>query len=355
MLTSRLLAPALSIALILFLAFAGLGPRPSSTSAGGPVVLGGDPIVAGNTATSLSTTEGCVSVASGDTFDFDLFVSGVQDLVAWEMYVKFDPPIVRVVEADLWQFLAGNPRSSLTVLSEPLSGGRHFVGAADTNGAPESGSGVLARLKLEATGSGRSSAIVYKFDVDGDGDMDFGPRLTMDGGGAVGDIDGDGVFDGDTHGATITVDGDCDAGTGGPPSGGGPPAGGGGSGGGSNTSVLDRLLAYLNDVDGLFSGDTTGAAGDGSEQDPGGGDGSGSGGVGDAPSSGEGDGGEGGAGPSSSEDGDGPADSDEASSSSSDGDGLSPLVIGAIIAAVLVLAGGAGVLLAMRAGGRAWR
>lgn len=206
----RLHAAALTAFLAAALAATALALQNGNSAAQGPVLLGADTNVAGNTATTLGAADGCIEVSSGDTFDMDISVSDVSDLVGWELYLRFDPPIVDVIQADLWQFLASNPRSSLTVQSIPLSGGRHFLGAADMRGAPESGSGVLARVTLEASGAGVSSAEIFSSDFDGDGDMDFGPRLTAAGGIPVGDTTGDGVFDGHIQHAIIAVDDRCE-------------------------------------------------------------------------------------------------------------------------------------------------
>jgi hypothetical protein len=173
------------------------------------VELGADTNASGNTATSLGPHENCTSVATGETFPLDLYVSDVVDLVHWELYVKFEPSILEITDADPRMFLADNPRSSLTVQSIPLSGGRYFLGAVDTRGAPESGSGVLARLSVTAKAAGFSQLDIPSVDANHDGRIDLGPRLTGAGGVAVGDVTGDGVFDGPTFHALIAVDRSC--------------------------------------------------------------------------------------------------------------------------------------------------
>lgn len=181
----------------------------SEGGAAGPIELGADTDTSGNSAGSLSTTQGCISVHEGDKFKFDIFVADVQLLKAWEMYFRFDPDVLKVEDADLWQFLGSNPYSSLTMLSEPLFGGRYFIGAADINDAPESGSGVLARVNMEATGEGVSPIEIFSEDRNGDGKVDLGPRLTAESGAPLGDVDGDGVFDGPTHHALVAVNTSC--------------------------------------------------------------------------------------------------------------------------------------------------
>ena len=180
-------------------------------TAQGPVELGTDTDPDGNTATSLGARDACVSVHTDDTFEFDIVVSDVHELVAWELYLRFDPSIVEVVDADMDDtFLDSNPGSSLIKKSE-FYVGRHFLGAADRRLLGASGSGILARVTLHAKAPGTSNAEIFYFDFDGDGGDDFGPRLTDSEGTALGDVTGDRVFDGPTYHARIAVDESCDA------------------------------------------------------------------------------------------------------------------------------------------------
>ncbi len=196
-----LLAPLLMLAALLF-------PNGTGT-AQEPVELGADTDPDGNTATFVGTRDDCVSVDAGDTFEFDIFVSHVDNLVAWELYLRFDSSIIEVVDADMHMFLANNPRSKLIKKWVPVSDGQHFLGAADRKLLGVSGSGVLARLTLRAMAPGISAAEFTYRDVDGDGNVDIGPRLTDSGGIAVGDVTGDGVFDGPTYHALIAVGESC--------------------------------------------------------------------------------------------------------------------------------------------------
>jgi hypothetical protein len=180
-------------------------------TAQGPVELGIDTDPAGNTATSLGPRGNCISVNADDTFDVDIFVSDVDDLVAWELYLSFDPSIIELVDANMDMFLASNPRSSLIRKSESVSAGRHFIGAADRNLVGESGSGVLARLTLHAKADGFSHIDIPSIDFDGDTDIDMGPRLTDSEGAAIADVTGDNVFDGPTYHALVAVNESCDA------------------------------------------------------------------------------------------------------------------------------------------------
>ena len=209
---SRLFPAFLSTFLVTMLVLAVLALRPGAGTAQSPVGFGADANPEGNSATALGTTQGCISVNSGDTFDMDIFVRDVESLVAWELYVAVDPAVLEFVDADMYMLLASNARSNLILESVPYSGGQHFLGAADSGrGVPESGSGVLARVTLHAKAGGLSPINVPSIDVDGDGDVDKGPRLTASGGIAVGDVTGDGVFDGPTYHAVIAVDQNCAA------------------------------------------------------------------------------------------------------------------------------------------------
>jgi hypothetical protein len=193
-------------------------------TAQGPVGLGTDTDPGGNTATSLGTRDDCISVEADDTFEFDVIVSDVDDLVAWELYLRFDPSIIEVVDADMDMFLANNPQSSLIRKSDYYVGW-HFLGAADRRLLGESGSGVLARLTLHAKADGFSHIDIPSIDFDGDGDIDKGPRLTNSEGDALGDVTGDHVFDGLTNDALIAVNESCDAAPPTPPGGGTTPPG----------------------------------------------------------------------------------------------------------------------------------
>jgi len=203
-----LVAPVVALLALVF-AVAAAALQTSASMAEGPILLGADANISGNSATSLGTIDGCVSVNTGDTVDLDIFVSDVDELIHWELYLKFDPSNLEVAGADMHMFLDTNSRSSVTTQSIPLSHGQHFLGAADLRDAPESGSGVLARLTLRAKAPGLSDVEFLYEDFDGDGDIDKGPRLTASRGTAIGDSNGDGVFDHHPSGTLIAVDRSC--------------------------------------------------------------------------------------------------------------------------------------------------
>jgi hypothetical protein len=187
----------------------------SETAAQAPVTMGVDTDPTGNTATSLGPIDSCVSVSTGDTFEVDLFITDVADLVAWEAYFEYDMTVVNVVKRNVMMFEAAEPKSRVFDLSEALPDieGHYRMTVADIAEppAPESGSGTLGRLTLKAVGPGVSPANILVIDIDSDGKRDGGPFLTSAAGEPIGDVDGNGVFDGPISNAQIAVDTACPA------------------------------------------------------------------------------------------------------------------------------------------------
>jgi hypothetical protein len=110
-------------------------------------------------------------------------------------------------------FLAANAGSQVFDTSDSLpdQDGSYRVSAVDVAepGAPDSGSGVLARLTLVAVSAGVSPASLPLIDMTGDTRPDFGPTLTDVAGKSIGDTNGDGLFDGPVAEAWIAVDTAC--------------------------------------------------------------------------------------------------------------------------------------------------
>jgi hypothetical protein len=185
------------------------------SSAEEPLAIGVDADPAGNTATSLGPIDPCVSVSEGDTFDVDLFITGVEALRAWEAYFSFDGGIVTVVDLDVNMFQAANEGSNVFNGSQalPVDGDLFRIGAVDigSGAEPNSGSGVLARLTLEAISSGLSPALLPIIDENEDGTIDLGTRLSNAQFEAIGDTSGDPYFDGPITEAQIAVDMPCPA------------------------------------------------------------------------------------------------------------------------------------------------
>jgi len=179
--------------------------------------IGMDANPAESTATSLGPIDTCVSVSTGDTFDVDIFVKDVTDLLAWEVYFTYDSSIVNIVDHDVEMFQAANEGSNVLDLSEALPDldALYLLAAADLADpeAPDSGSGVLARLTLKAVGPGISPARVSPIDFNNDGTMDLEPSLRDVHNAPIGDADNDGLFDGQISAAQIAVDTACAPGT----------------------------------------------------------------------------------------------------------------------------------------------
>ncbi len=175
--------------------------------------IGIDANPAANTATSLGSIDSCVSVSSGQTFDVDIFVADVVDLLAWEVYFIYDRNIISIVDHDVDMFQAANEDSNVFDLSEVLPDldARYGLAAADLAEppAPDSGSGVLTRLTLKAVAPGLSPASLKPIDINDDGTIDLGPFLNNIRGEAIDDLDDDGFFDGEIVDAQIAVDTPC--------------------------------------------------------------------------------------------------------------------------------------------------
>ena len=168
----------------------------------------------GNTAVSLGDSDSCISVDTGDTFTIDLTVGDVTTLSAWEVYFVYDRSIIEIVDREQRMFLAAEEGSRPLNASESLpdKDGLFRVAEADLSTPPkaESGSGVLARFTLLAKSKGRTFAGVPSLDVNGDGSMDFGPRLFGPRGRLIADADGDGLFDRSSQPTQIAVSLACD-------------------------------------------------------------------------------------------------------------------------------------------------
>lgn len=185
----------------------------SETVAQGTVTLGVDADPIGNTATSLGTIEPCISVSINDTFDIDIFITDVTDLLGWEAYFVYDMSVANIIGRNVQMFQAANPGSNVFDASEALpdADGQYRLAAVDIAEplAPDSGSGVLARLTLQAVGAGVSPANLALLDINEDGTADLGPSLTDIQGAHIGDMDGDTLFDGPISSARIAVDTAC--------------------------------------------------------------------------------------------------------------------------------------------------
>lgn len=188
------------------------GSSPAALAQGTPTLaIDVDPT--GNSATLLGPREVCIEVDNGDTFDVDLTVKDVTDLSAWQAYIGFDNTVVNVVDRDVQMFVASGPGANAFDISGSVPHDEdrpYLVGAANIADPPEgiSGSGVLARLTLEAVGDGLTDLTsgLQPTDIE----QPVGPTLTDVNGKQIADSDGDSFFDAPILDAKVAVGQGCD-------------------------------------------------------------------------------------------------------------------------------------------------
>jgi hypothetical protein len=174
----------------------------STTLANPGVTVGVDTDAAGNTATSLGPIQTSRTVACGDTFDIDIYISGVTDLIVWQVNLHYDPAIIRPETRNVRMFLAAASGSDVGDHSwgDPAFGGTYELLAAD-DVAPESGGGVLVRLTIRAVEPGSTTLTLTDLVLYGVGlrqipfDPMLGADITVSGGTCLPDTDGDGWRD----------------------------------------------------------------------------------------------------------------------------------------------------------------
>ena len=161
--------------------------------------MGIDADPTGNEATSLGEIDLCVSVATGETFDVDIFVADVVDLKGWQATFRYEASVLRVAESDVELFLTGEPGRlfNLSDAAPDQDGSFGFAVADMTPGGGYSGSGVLARVTLEAVGTGASFLT-----LDG---IILGDSAVR----RIGHVNGDGSFGGAVGHAQVWVDEPC--------------------------------------------------------------------------------------------------------------------------------------------------
>ena len=156
---AAVLATLVALAFITGLGVALPGSRPARAQAAA-AALGVDVDPANNTASSLAGVQGCVEVAVGDQFPVDIFARDVQKLAAWEVRFAFDHQVVQIINHQYAMFLLSTaPQGSIfPSLFERETDDRYFLAAAEFGGTPDTGSGVLARITMQAVAPGRSPA-----------------------------------------------------------------------------------------------------------------------------------------------------------------------------------------------------
>ena len=186
--------------------------RPSAIPVGN-TSLAVDAVTTGNEATKVGLIDDCASADLNETFQVDVVIKGVTDLLAWELPISFDPKVLRVDDRNVKLFQAANNGSQVFDSSHqtPDDTGTYMASAFDAADppAPDSGDGVLVRLKLTAIGSGTSQLSLAPIDVNGDGVPDRGVLLRSVNSSIIGDTNNDTFFDGPVTSAEIHVGSSC--------------------------------------------------------------------------------------------------------------------------------------------------
>lgn len=207
------LTTALSVAALLILLGLPAGGTPQPSLAQEATSISIDAIPDDVTPASVVTIETCASAQEGDTFDIDLIIENVTDLLAWEITVSYNPDVLEVYDSDTEMFQAANEGSQVLDLSEPTpdDDGQYILQSVDAAdpASPDSGSGILARLTFKAVGTGASMLSMEKVDLNDDGTLDRGPFLRDVAGDVIGDEDGDTLFDGPVNDAEIRIGEPC--------------------------------------------------------------------------------------------------------------------------------------------------
>ncbi len=187
---------------------------PTDSAPAGSTRLAIDVLPAGNKATEIDTIEDCAAADVGDVFLVDIVIENVEDLLAWEIPLRYDPEVLSVTDRDVVVFQDANSGSNVIDLSAatPDTSGRYVLESVDAAdpATDDSGSGVLAHVTMTAIGEGTSPLTMAKLDLDGDGDFDQGAFMRNVDGEIIGDDEGaDTLFDGPTAGAEIRVGSEC--------------------------------------------------------------------------------------------------------------------------------------------------
>jgi hypothetical protein len=175
--------------------------------------VGIDAVTEGNSATELGPINGCVEAATGDEVTVDLYIKDVEDLLAWQMWLQYDPAVLALQDRDVEQFLATADDSNVFDASDqtPDTDGRYLVQASNVTDSSKgiSGSGVLAHITFEAVGPGIAEIDLRAEDIDDNGAIDRGPFLNNVEPTPIGDTNNDTFFDGTLRNGAIAVDADC--------------------------------------------------------------------------------------------------------------------------------------------------
>ncbi len=113
---------------------------------------------ASNTATTVGAIDPCGSTTIGSTFNIDVVIQDVTSISGFQADLLYNPAIVNVTGVDYHFLLASTLVGVVDVGdSVPDSDGTFVLGAVQFPLVPAAGSGVLARVTLQAVGAGASS------------------------------------------------------------------------------------------------------------------------------------------------------------------------------------------------------
>lgn len=162
-------------------------------------------------AIDVGSASGCDEIGEGDEIEVLLRIENVIELGAWEATIVYDRDILEIVSQDNRQFIVEAPGSNVVDASEPLPdyNGRHLLSIGDASASAESGDGVLSIVVFRAVDEGTTLISIPQYDINGDGRTDEGAQISRYGGGFIGDVNGDGFFDGPVSGGIVAVDADC--------------------------------------------------------------------------------------------------------------------------------------------------
>ena len=147
------------------------GSRPS-TSALVDAAVSVDAISDGaNTATTLGGIDPCLSTTTGATSNIDVVIQNVVGISGFQAELLYSPQVITVTGVN-YNFLLTSTFAGIVVLGDtvPDSDGTFKFGAVQFPSIPASGSGVLARLTIQAAGPGISLLDLANVKLsDGDG------------------------------------------------------------------------------------------------------------------------------------------------------------------------------------------
>lgn len=156
----RFVSALAAVAVAAVIAMAG-GRLPTLVQAGpGPVVSVDAVPDAGNTATTVGSIQNSRSTTCGATFNVDVVIQGVTNIAGFQADLLYNPAVLRVTAVN-YNFLLTTTGTAVIDLgnSTPDTDGDFLMVAAMYSITPitgASGNGVLARVALQAVGSGSS-------------------------------------------------------------------------------------------------------------------------------------------------------------------------------------------------------